>query len=388
MNREDQIRLATLLSRYIQGNATATEQTELFAHAANNPELRTFLQQYQNGQEVEADFDFLSNINHEAEWELFQERIDASKRKPFSGVGRWTWGIAAASVLLIVGFFITRSSYESQDGIIPDTQYGYKNDVLPGKNQAILTLSNGKQVTLEEVDTLLLTAGNTLKIESGSIDYRATTAVQSQQMNTIRTPKRGTYQVVLGDGTKVWLNAETELSFPVHFSGEQRHVELRKGEAFFEVAEDANEPFIVQTDRFHIQVLGTSFNVNTYEKDWAKTILTAGKIMVQQGGHQQVLTPGSAAICDLDGLQVVQANVEEALSWKDGYFFFDGKTLAQILQELSRWYGVSVNVQASMDQAVYQGGAKKNATLATVCQMLTDLSGRAFEIDGKTLTVK
>ncbi|MBS1665335.1 MAG: FecR domain-containing protein [Bacteroidetes bacterium] len=285
----------------------------------------------------------------------------------------------------------------------------FKNEVQPGGNKAILTLSDGSSIVLDSAgDGTLSMQGNTkvLKLAGGRLAYQTggrTDAGNTPLYNTISTPKGGQYQVVLPDGSKVWLDATSSIRFPTSFDEKERQVEL-SGEAYFEVAANPQKPFIVSvvskqkngsSELQKIAVLGTRFNVMAYEdENVVKTTLLDGAVSVagrsetQTGGIK--LQPGEQAQqirSESSNISVVSdVDVDATVAWKNGYFNFNRADIHTIMRQLSRWYDVEVVYQGSGSGKEFWGGMQRDLPLTAVFRIL-EKSGVEFSIDGKKVMV-
>ncbi len=238
------------------------------------------------------------------------------------------WPAAAAAIILIVAVSAYVFFKPMNSGSPAQVHLG---DVRPGGNKAFLTLSNGKRISLTDAAQGNIAAQEGIKITKtadGKIIYAAENVAEEKGLasyNTIETPKGGQYQVLLPDGTSVWLNAASSLTYPVNFRGSrERRVQLQ-GEAYFEVARDKKHPFVVKTDRQEVTVLGTHFNINGYkEEPVISTTLLEGSIQTRNltSGQAVVLSPGQQSTLIKGGksLDVARVNTENIISWKNGYF--------------------------------------------------------------------
>jgi len=286
----------------------------------------------------------------------------------------------------------------------------FKNDVQPGGNKAILTLSDGSSIVLDSADNgTLSTQGNArvLKLASGRLAYQAAHGADADAVyNTISTPRGGQYQIELPDGSKVWLDAGSSLRFPTAFSGKEREVQL-SGEAFFEVSGDARHPFLVsvfsrepgRSDELQkVRVLGTQFNVMAYaDEKLVKTTLIDGGVRIDDAApgtspqSSLQLRPGEQAQLNKNhstAIQVVNdADVNAAVAWKNGYFDFNKADIQTIMRQLSRWYDIEVSFRGngSRDQ-VFFGGIQRDLPLSSIFNIL-ERSGVLFSIDGKKVVV-
>jgi transmembrane sensor len=275
------------------------------------------------------------------------------------------------------------------------------HDVLPGGNKAILTLANGSTVTLDSAQNGSLGIQDNMKIvkkANGLLAYEkdGKTSGNGQPLyNMISTPKGGQYQVVLPDGSKVWLNASSSLRFPTDFSRTERKVEI-SGEAYFEIVKDASRPFKVAIfskgvcTGHEVEVLGTSFDVMAYqEENMVQTTLVDGAVKVRNGKAENVLEPGqqSRGAMDLPGMRIIQdADVAAAIAWKNGYFNFNKEDLRTVMRQLARWYDVDVSYIGSQNDRVFWGGMQRDLPLSSVFKIL-EKSGVQFSIEGKKVIV-
>ena len=264
-------------------------------------------------------------------------------------------------------------------------------DIGPGDNRAVLVLADGSTVLLDDAakGELSRQANAVInKTEDGQLVYENQTGTDPAPLiyNTITTPRAGQYRLTLTDGTKVWLNAATSLQFPASFSGKERRVKL-SGEAYFEVAKNSQQPFIVETPRQMIEVLGTHFNVNAYEEETAtKTTLLEGRVKVATAGSSAVLQPGQQAASSTDAIQVNEADTEEAVAWKNGYFKFNKADIQTIMRQLERWYDVEVEYRGAVPTDLFVGKINRSENISGVLRVL-ELSEVQFKIENRKIIV-
>jgi len=225
------------------------------------------------------------------------------------------------------------------------------------------SIGNGKVSRQGQVEIAKQKDGQLLYSTAGN----ATSPVASGELlyNTIAIPRGGQYQLILADGTKVWLNAASSLRFPVAFAAGERRVQL-DGEGYFEVAKDAGRPFIVQTKTADVQVLGTHFNVFAYADEAWKTTLFEGSVAVKLLSSQAILKPGNQAIVKAganDITTIRDANTEEAIAWKEGYFHFNDADVVSIMNQLSRWYDVDIIYNGSVKSSLFTGKGRINLNI-------------------------
>lgn len=301
------------------------------------------------------------------------QQSPASETEP-SRRPRWWAAAAAVLVLCIAGGTWYALQQRSVTPAVNVAKGGH--DVSPGKEGAILTLANGKTIVLDSLGNGLVAKqnGTQVVLNNGSLRYHAE-AADAISFNTITTPRGRKFQLVLPDGSKVWLNAASSLRFPTAFSGNERQVEIT-GEAFFEVSKDAAKPFTVKiNDHTDIQVLGTQFNVNAYTDEASiHTTLLEGAVRVRSHEQSRVLAPGQQAqISNSQGnLRVMdQANLEQVTAWKAGFFNFRGASLPEVMRELARWYDLEVIYEGKVPEQQFEGELPRTLQLSQVIKILT-----------------
>lgn len=239
----------------------------------------------------------------------------------------------------------------------------------------------------EEENQIIQEGEIAMNVIDNQLDYSAITSKDVYQ-HRLNVPIGGTYHLQLSDGTKVWINADSELEFPSSFENEERVVRV-KGEAYFEVAKDPSRPFKVKVQGTTVEALGTAFNINTHlYQGLVKTILTEGKVKVSTESGAHVIDAGYATISGADDVRVSKADVEEALAWKEGYFYFNGKNFKEILGEISRWYDVDLRLDVDINDDKYKGGIKRSASIEAICEVLKDLTGYNVKIKNRILVIE
>lgn len=261
-------------------------------------------------------------------------------------------------------------------------------DIAPGGNRATLTLADGRTIDLSEAQSGIVVADKRIVYEDESealLDFEAEKTIPL----ILSTPKGGTYQITLSDGTKVWLNAASTLKYPSHFSHDERVVEI-EGEGYFAVAKDPSRPFKVASGNQRIEVLGTEFNVSAYndEKD-VKTTLVEGSVQLQvdASSEQMSLVPGEQSLLSGTSLRKREVDVTPYVAWKDGVFNFDNTTLSDMMKQMSRWYGVEVIYESDVPNERFSGVMSRDVTLQTVLELLS-ISEITFRIQGNQLIVE
>ena len=269
----------------------------------------------------------------------------------------------------------------------------WKNDVEPGGNKAVLTLSDGSQINLNGADNGdLAQQGNTkvIKLAGGQLAYHTTgPAAKEILYNTMSTPRGGQYQLSLPDGTRVWLNASSSITYPTAFSGKERKV-VMSGEAYFEVTSRPLMPFKVLAQDMEVNVVGTHFNVNAYaDESSVSTTLLEGAVKVSAGSHLPMLIkPGQQAVYGAGtGLSLVaDADTEESIAWKEGLFSFNGADLPSIMRQLARWYDLDIRYEGPISKRRFTGKVFRNLKLSETLKVL-ELNHIHFRIEGNRVMV-
>jgi ferric-dicitrate binding protein FerR (iron transport regulator) len=391
--------IAVLIRKFLDETITSEEHRVLAA----------WLQESKTNQELFDELSEKENITREiATLREIEQRKPSSFEKISSSIagqiaetpkvqrrpGRRLY-LIAASILLLISITLLYITQRTPSGISGDEAIStrYKNDVPPGGNKATLTLANGSIIMLDSTTNGMLTSqGNTkiIKLASGRLAYEATGHNKHAEVlyNVVSTPRGGQYQVMLPDGSLVWLNAASSLRFPTAFSGRERIVEL-KGEAYFEITKNAATFFKVVVNNMEVAVLGTQFNINAYTDEvTVKTTLVEGAVKISAGSESSVLRPGQQVQLNTDGTITVMGNVnvEEEIAWKDGMFHFRSTDIHTIMRQISRWYDVTVSYEGEVPQRWITGEAPRTISLATLLRVL-ELNDVRFRIEGRKIIV-
>lgn len=312
--------------------------------------------------------------------------------KPFIRM-KWIRWVAAAAIIAVfstASFIIFRNrDTDTSTATLQTQKERFKNDVAPGQEGAILTLSNGKTIVLDNADNgSLAQQGSTEVIKkNGQVVYANQGSSSEVFYNTMTTPKGRQYSLVLADGSKVWLNAASSITFPTAFEGNERRVSIT-GEAYFEIAHNAKMPFIVQKGEMSIQVLGTHFNVNSYDDENSINVtLLEGLVKMTKGNVNSLIKPGQQARLQNEGIKLINnADINAIMAWKNGLFVFDGTDIGALMRQLSRWYDVDVVYDKKINDLFY-AEIPRNTKLSDVLKAL-ELTGQVkFEINGKKIIV-
>jgi len=302
---------------------------------------------------------------------------------------KWIW--AAASVVLLLGFGIYLWTMSNKNATFY-TRRLKAADVPPGTNGAILTLADGSQVVLDSLGDGVIANQNGVKVvlKNGGLSYAHGEVASGEIVyNTMSTPKGRQFQVILPDGTKVWLNAASTIRYPTVFTGKERKVDVT-GEVYFEVVKKAGLPFLVKiNDATSIEVLGTSFNVNSYPNEEAiRTTLVEGSVRITAYQQSQTIKPGQQAIvASSQQLNVVdKADIGKTLAWKNGLFNFDNMRLPEVMKQLERWYDIEVVYENGVPDVGFFGELDRNVGLNAILDVLKE-SGIHYRIEGRKLIV-
>ncbi len=310
---------------------------------------------------------------------------------------------AAAAILIIVStglyFFVDRTKpTEEIQTVVRHNKKSAFLPISPGSNKAVITLADGSKIALTDSLSGKIAEQNGVQITkttTGKLEYTSSSKrpdYTGLSYNTITTPRGGQFQVILPDGTHVWLNASTSLKYPTSFTGNERKVELA-GEAYFEVAHNKEKPFkVISAGDQEVEVLGTHFNVNSYKDDYEiKTTLLEGSVKVSQlsTGATKLLLPGQQSIIKSKGTLLVRnADLREAVAWKNGKFVFNDQTLQAIMQQIGRWYDVEIEyVGSRTGNKIFGGTISRFENIKQVLEILELTGSVKFKVEGRKVIV-
>jgi transmembrane sensor len=392
-------RFQFLLEQYLLQQLSEEELQEFF-DAAALPEFEPVIKAA-----LDRDLQLQSAGNETVSAQALQsyenfKRILASQQeeeKQRRAVFQLHWFRYAAAVLLLatVAVWMWRSETKERD-ITVSIAENQPIDVEPGGNRAILTLADGSTIVLDSSNVGMLATQGNVRIEktaSGEIVYTVGGKEKGvMMMNTMSTPRGGQYKLTLPDGSKVWLNAASSITYPAAFTGNDRTVQV-DGELYFEVAKDANHPFIVKKGATSVTVLGTHFNVNAYnDEEQLKVTLLEGSVKVSssESGASALLKPGQQVSVYETAMisQPAYVNTDQVMAWKNGIFNFHKASLQEVMRQLSRWYDVEVVYEKGIPAMQFGGEMGRDLTLSQVLKGFEDMEVH-FEITaGKKLIVK
>lgn len=381
--KENNAYINHLFQKYLEGHYSEQELDTLLAYFKldeDSEQLRALIEQ-QLDQPIPDTID-------RADVERRAARIGAELEQqinPPVKMKRFRWWYAAAAVLLLFSISISTYYIIHRKKEIHTLTSKFGGDVLPGGNNAYVTLSNGKQIDLDSTQSLVKTIDGKILYANG--EELATNA--ESEIATINTPVGAEYQLILPDGTKAWLNAASSIKYPTRFDEKERSIEVQ-GEVYLEVESDKNKPFIVQSDQQRIEVLGTAFNIRNYTGN-AITTLVHGKIALKNKETQEqvTLTPGQQSIISNGIIDIKKVDPLDYVSWKDGLFTNKDASLAEICKELERWYAVKfIYPNGFKNSELAYNTFNRTERLSTVLEALKITYKVDFEIKGKEVIVK
>jgi len=386
----DPFHISSLLARKLYGTLTASEEAELEAwlnkSAGNREILEKLLSESTRKQEIE----HLHAFDEETALKKVWARIEQPESTRSSTLRTYMIRIAAAAAI-VIALSVSFRIYKVKSPI-PAERLSYQakgTEISPGANKAILILSNGTKIDLQAAQSgnIASQAGVLVsKRADGKIDYQGDgSATTTDALNTLSVPKGGQYELTLPDGTRVWLNAASSLTYPVAFRGKERQVKLT-GEAYFEVARDAGKPFFVNVDgKQTVEVLGTHFDIRAYNDDPdIRTTLLEGSVKVSGKNSHAIIKPGQMAVNDLKApLLVRNADLDEVMGWKNGLFVFNDERIEDVLRIAARWYDVDVEYQTDVSQKKLRGIISKYNNIRELLDNITITSGIHYKIEGR-----
>lgn len=326
-------------------------------------------------------------------WDCYSEKEIARQWSKFRKNKRFLsrrlnlWYRYAACILLLLGIgggWMWHWKLEKENRLMVTTD----KTISMATGSPLLILSNGETFTLN--DTVFFACATTLKQALDSVECRTQSEIVEDEYNTLIIPQGGGFQIQLADGTLVWLNSETELHYPLHFAGTERRVFL-KGEAYFEVAKNAEKPFIVSVGGIEVRVLGTKFNITAYEdEEQITTTLAEGSVEVGNRNGTVKLSPDEQASFQKKDstFQVQKVDASAVLAWKDGKFIFEEQSLEQIMKRLQRWYKMDVfYANEEVKHYLFSGDLKKYDDFDEIVQMIEEVAGIEISIKGDCVVI-
>lgn len=317
-------------------------------------------------------------VDEESEWQKIISVVQRKRRK----FRAWKYAVAA-SIAIICGIGIW---FTLQRESLPITQ----NHIQPGRMIATLTLSDGSQHILNSQMEGALPEDNGVIIqqtEKHQLLYQVKDSAIINRYNTLEVPRGGEYILTLSDGSTIWLNSESSLTYPIVFTGDSREVTLR-GEAYFEVQKDNIRPFIVHSDKMDVRVLGTQFNMKTYPEEEQHTTLVTGAVELKSGNQKVCLRPGEQGKLSNNQLEIHHVDVENFIAWKNGEFNFKACRLENIFNELARWYDLEpCFYDQEVRDYVFTAWFKRSSSIEEVISILEKTKNIKIKLSGRTIII-
>lgn len=395
-----------ILSKLARNEASNEEKQAFYGwlNTLNEEEYKRILNQYevivlQTSGEERNMMELKQRIENRIEVQRKQNRLIYLKALREAAAVAVILLFAIAGSLYFINIFNNNKEF-IDNAILITSRYG--DDVLPGSDKAILTLSDGERIILDDFEEGEIKLGNGIRVQKtgeGEVAYDFSPAENKPSvpvtLNTISTPKGGEYKVTLPDGSMVWLNSESSITCPTVFNENERMVQV-SGEVYFEVVKMISEdnaqkiPFIVQTENLTIKVLGTQFNVKAYaDMEQIETTLLEGQVVIHTPLKEVLMVPGEQAQVGINGEVDVTDDVDLAkiIAWKNGYFQFSDDGIEDIMNQMIRWYDVDIEYKGSKVKTGFGGQIARSKNISEVLRML-ELTGEVhFRIDERTIEV-
>lgn len=391
MNNRHIIHIAALIRKSISGEITLEEKRQLEDWLNESARHRELFDKYNNP-------DFLSSIDLGKDMVESQEAYSnfMQRLKPAKPVRRIVWNRYVAAAALIAFVCASAIFVYMYDGGKPHSPSGLavvdvrQTDTVPSDSTDILLITaSGEKIPVQSSQKMLSVSSGSIKIGGQSIGEEGQVKAAHTEVvyNTLKILRGKRFKMQLSDGTLVWLNADSEITFPSSFDGKERKV-MAKGELFFDVAENKSHPFIVETPIGKIRVLGTAFNVHCYKDEMPMTTLVRGKIAYSLGKDSVILSPGQQCRVKDNKLSVREVDTYEYVSWIDEVLVFKDKELNEILNTLSRLYDVEIYYEnPELKRLPFTGSFKQYEHLDKIIRMIEDCGLIRIKQDGKTLTI-
>ena len=393
----DFFRIKYLFEQYKKDTCTPVERQELMA-IMQQPIYEVQIKQLLEGEigkGLPEELTAHQTLSPEKAALIFDAIIEGSKMN-LPGKIVYLRRIAAAAILIgVIGFAgyfsMTKSVKSPLASVTTQPAQLVVADALPGSKGAVLTLSNGQQIILDSAGNgqLASQGGTTIINKNGEVVYDVKEADAGEVLyNTMSTAKGRQYQLILSDGTKVWLNSASSIRYPAAFAGNVRNVSIT-GEAYFEVAKDKAKPFIVAVNNMEVKVLGTHFNINAYADEEAiKTTLLEGSVQVSNAADVAMLVPGQQSrLYKTGAIQTISnADLEEAVAWKNGVFIFNNADIQAVMRQVGRWFDLEIAYEGDIPKDSFGGKLPMDAKVTEVLAALQQTQVH-FRIEGKRLIV-
>lgn len=378
--------IAKILSKILSGELSEKEENILHDWLSEDPSHEHILRRMLNAEKLQTDLNLLKEFDAAKNW----DKINYREKKPLAFKG-FIIKLAIAACTLIFLYFLQnflreKGSTERHSLALQIHEHFQKKEpkIYAAQEGAVLRMFNGQKINLKKPIDI---SSEGQIINDGKYKLAQLPSSDKLFYNYISVPKAQYYSFQFADGTKVWLNSNSNIKFPSRFANNERKVILY-GEAYFEVSPDKNRPFIIGTEKGNIRVLGTKFNVRTYNEKMVSSLFE-GSIQLEFGALTHLLRPSQQGIMGKDGFQIQSANFKKDLAWKNQLFYFQNDKLKHILEELENWYGIEVHGWDILeDQDTYSGEISRKVSLQEFLSLITYTSDLEFKLDNQDLTIR
>lgn len=379
-NLQQAYRTAYLIAGFLRQTLTEEEKDELDEWILANDENMILFEKMTDEKNLAQATEWFKKMNVEKDLAETRRRIETKKPKRL-----WQYAVAASVIIAIAtGIYFNQNSHNRKTKSSIAAQ---KQDIMPGSNKATLTLSDGKVIELGKTgdDT---TINGRIKIlrKDGQLIYNSSAASNEIVYNTLTVPRKGQYKLVLPDGSKVWLNSESSIRYPVSFSIKERKVFVT-GETFFEVAKDKTKPFRVVAGDVTVEALGTQFDVNAYANEpFVSATLIEGSVLISKDLKENILRPSQQARLTDTDFQIVSADINEVIAWKNNQFKFSNTSIDEIMRQITRWYDADVAYKDKVNLHL-NATIERDIPVSKLLQILEATNQVHFKIEGKKIIV-
>lgn len=384
---QDINRITQLLKKYIERKDIAADDKEIQTLIQEYPFVHDLLKEFLTEDGLKEALHKFEQISGEASmegeeriWQRIVKEVEYKDRPTKRKSIPLRKYLSAACILLIATISLWFIKTKSTQNLAQYREIA--STFVAGGSKAILELSDGQLIELSS-DHQGVIVGENLSYEDGSVLIGR---FEAQQVGIVlTTPNGGQYQLTLADGTKVWLNASSKLTYPNIFGGEKRKVEL-EGEAYFEVAEDSEKPFVVDTGSERVEVLGTQFNVSAYKDELISSVsLLEGSVkVILPNNFEKIILPGQQSLTQGNKMEVRQVNTDEVIAWKNGEFMFNNENLESVMRKLSRWYDLEIEVSPDLSEVFIWGSVSRYDDFSKVLELIEMIDESIkFKVEGR-----
>lgn len=369
--------IEALIIKYLKGELTEEESVLLSAWRKESPGNENLFAELTDDIQLTQEFNAFLDIDQEKGNRRLRSSIRIKEKQEPVYLRRLYWSVAASVLVLIGSYWAYRNLTHPHEEVVAQVA----DIAAPSASNAVLTLANGKKIIIDSAHNgVMATQGQVrlVKSEDGQIAYevKGTAAGEAPSFNMLENPRGSKIvSIMLSDGTKIWLNSESTLRYPTYFSGKERKVEIT-GEAYLEVAHNAKQPFIVVKENTEVTVLGTRFDINTYEEEPSlKITLLEGKVSVRHNDKSAFLMPGQQAVISRSEGKIAIANnvdTDDAIAWLNGQIVLDGTQLTSLMNQISRWYNVEVVYTTKITNKAFGGSIDRNIPLSRMLEALRE----------------